>query len=86
MIGIRFSTQAKREFRKLDRASQKRICLKVKEFHRNPAAQANNLKTLNGGGYRLRIADWRVIFVQNEIHGRTVSIILAVRHRREAYR
>ena len=86
MTGIKFSTQAKREFRKLDRVTQKRICAKVREFHRNPQSQANNLKALSGGGFRLRIADWRVIFVQNEIEGRMVSTILAVRHRREAYR
>jgi mRNA interferase RelE/StbE len=45
---------------------------------------AANVKALTGGGYRLRIGDWRVIYtVQDDV---LVVLVLGVGHRREIYR
>ena len=42
-----------------------RIVLKIHAYVENPGAQANNVKRLKGtlGLYRLRVGDYRVIFV-----------------------
>ena len=47
---------------------QKRIVAKIKEVAKNPYAQNNNLKKLQGrDGYRLRVGDWRIIYeLQND--------------------
>lgn len=45
---------------------QRRIVEKIKEVAKDPYAQHNNVKKLQGrDGYRLRIGDWRVIY---ELH------------------
>lgn len=45
-----------------------------------------DVKKLQGATdeYRLRVGDWRVLFVKEA--DRLIIIIIAVRHRREAYR
>jgi mRNA interferase RelE/StbE len=43
-----------------------------------------NVKALIGGNYRLRVGDWRVIYIlQDDL---LVVLVLRVGHRREVYR
>lgn len=47
------------------RADATRIVTKINAYAANPAAHANNVKALKGlDEYRLRIGDYRVIFVE----------------------
>jgi len=42
------------------------------------------VKALQGGGYRLRVGDWRVIYdLRDDV---LVVLVVRVAHRREAYR
>jgi mRNA interferase RelE/StbE len=63
---------------------QKRIVAKIKEIAQNPYAPNNNLTRLQGRvAYRLRVADWRVIY---ELHDdRLVMLVLEVGSRGGIY-
>ncbi|WP_157014178.1 type II toxin-antitoxin system RelE family toxin [Mesorhizobium xinjiangense] len=49
------------------RADAARIVAKINAYAADPAAQANNVKALRGSDeFRLRVGDYRVIFVDRE--------------------
>jgi mRNA interferase RelE/StbE len=55
---------------------------KIEQYADDPASLANNvLKLQNRPGYRLRIGDWRVIFIESA----TKVEIVAIRPRGGAY-
>jgi len=81
---IEFLPSARAELLALDRPVQARI---LRSLHRLAAAprSAANVKALRGDArYRLRVGDWRVIYILLD----DVLVVLVVRiaHRREAYR
>lgn len=82
---IEMTRKAEKDLRKIDRADAARIVSKIKQFAADPASLSNNVKSLAGTDtYRLRVADYRVIYrVEGEIV--TVMVVLRIRHRREAY-
>jgi len=51
----------------LPRDTSSRIVRKINAYAQDPASLANNVKRLTGHpGYRLRVGDWRVLFVIEE--------------------
>jgi len=63
---------------------QKRIVAKIKAVAASPYAANNNLTKLQGrDGYRLRVADWRVIYELQD--DRLVMLVLEVGPRGGVY-
>jgi len=80
---VGFTPQAGAEFDALERPLQSRILRAVTRLAENPFAAAN-VKALAGGGYRLRVGDYRVLY---RIEADTVLVlVLKIGHRREVYR
>ena len=68
MKDVAYSRSALRTLRRIPRNEAERIRSKIEQYAANPAAQANNVKKLQGReGYRLRVGDWRVIFDENHV-------------------
>ena len=70
---------------RMDRAVARRIRSKILGLARDPLAPNNNVKKLVGvEGYRLRVGDWRVVYVLE----RKVLTVVVVRigHRSEVYK
>jgi len=78
-----FTPRAEREFEALDGGIRVRIARGLAKLADAPR-DAANVKALAGGNYRLRVADWRVIYtLQDDV---LVVLVLRVGHRREVYR
>jgi mRNA interferase RelE/StbE len=78
MKEIAFTAAALRQWTKLTPAFRERIKSKLDTF---AATGSGDVKRLKGqDGCRLRIGDWRVIFID----GATV-VVVAIGHRREIY-
>ena len=84
MWSVTYTPDALRTLRLMDPVIAKRIRSKMLALARDPKAQNNNVKKLTGvEGYRLRIGDWRVIYV---LHQQMVTVIvISVGHRSEVY-
>ena len=68
MKPIRFQPAAAKALRKMPKNTAQRIVAKIEAYAEDPAAQANNVKTLKGReGVRLRVGDWRVIMHDGEV-------------------
>ncbi len=67
----------------LPRSIHYRIANRISALQENPRP-AGTKKLKGGGGYRLRMGDYRVVYTVDD-NSRTV-IITVVAHRREAYR
>lgn len=67
---------AQKILRRMDRATAKRIRSKVRLLAGDPAALANNIRALKGGGglMRLRIGDWRVIYTEDLVVVKVVRV------------
>ncbi|MGH3931945.1 MAG: type II toxin-antitoxin system RelE family toxin [Pseudonocardiaceae bacterium] len=69
---------------KLDRAAQKKIVFAVTKLADNPRPPSVKSLVTRPGEYRIRVGDYRVVY---EVHdGQLLVLIVAVAHRREAYR
>jgi mRNA interferase RelE/StbE len=78
MKGIVFTAAALRQWTKLTPVVRERIKAKLETF---AVSGSGDVKRLKGqDGCRLRIGDWRVIFID----GATI-IVVAVGHRRDIY-
>ena len=83
MFELRISQTAAKSLRKAPREVAARIRRKLDELAGDPFA-APNVKKLTGPGYRLRVGDWRVLYlVEREI---LVVYVIEIRHRKEIYR
>ncbi len=79
---IEFRPAALRELRKIDRASQPRIQGAIALLAQNPRAPAS--RQLRGrDGYRLRVGDYRIVYMINE--GVLLIVVVTIGHRREVY-
>ena len=82
---IRFTKQADKELKKIGQARDT-ILAKIEQYAADPASLANNVKALQGRNeYRLRIGDYRVLFIILEDGTITIMQVTAVRHRSKAY-
>lgn len=68
----------------MDPVIARRIRKKILGFAGDPLAQNNNVKKLRGvDGFRLRVGDWRVIYVLQQ---QTIMItVISIGHRSEIY-
>lgn len=79
---ITFNPRAEAALDRLPDPTRRRIRAAIVRLARDPYSSPN-VKALRGGGYRLRVGDWRVIYtLQDDV---LVVLVLRVAHRREAY-
>jgi mRNA interferase RelE/StbE len=67
MYSIEYSKAARKALKRMPRTTAERILEKVEALAVDPWAPNNNIKKLtNHPGYRLRVGDWRVIYLVRE--------------------
>ena len=78
---IDFTRTAIKELKKIGPA-RANIVTKIRQYADDPASLANNVRALSKSDeYRLRIGDYRVLFVLSD----DTMTVVAVRHRSRAY-
>ena len=86
MYSLKFLNSSKKEFKNLDKATQKIIKEKLLLLAQNPDNLKNNIKALKGefkGKFRLRIGNYRVVYtIDNE---QIIIIVVRIGHRKEVY-
>lgn len=85
---LRYSQDALRQLKKLDKATAKRIVLKVGDnaIQPDPLSRAKALRGRLSGKYRYRVGEYRVIFMVDEKGCVTILVILGVAHRKDVYK
>jgi mRNA interferase RelE/StbE len=84
MWSVSYTAEAIRSLSRMDSRIAKRIRSKVLALARDPNAPNNNIKKLTGvEGFRLRVGDWRVVYVLR--HQALTVIVIRVGHRSEVY-
>lgn len=82
---VRYTAKAQKQIRKIGPARDA-ILTKIKQYADNPGSLANNVTALKGQEqFRLRVGDYRVLFLLSENGMITVMTITAIAHRRDAY-
>jgi mRNA interferase RelE/StbE len=83
MFQLEFTTKAAKNFKKMDKKNQVLILSKLQELAVN-SKESNNIKPLKGSNYfRLRVANYSVIYVlQND---ELIILIIDVNHRKDIY-
>ena len=82
MYEVLLSPSAKRDYKKLPREVLRIVNTAIDTLKSSPRP-AGCKKLSNRGSYRIRVADYRIIY---EIHDKTVTVlIIRIRHRREVY-
>jgi mRNA interferase RelE/StbE len=75
--------RAQKQLDALDARAAARIARALRLIAADPYA-APNVKALKGGGFRLRVGDWRVLYdLRDDL---LVVLVARVAHRREVYR
>jgi mRNA interferase RelE/StbE len=84
MYTVAYTRDAAKTLRKLPRDVVRRITAKVAQYAADPASQANNVKKLTEHpGYRLRVGDWRAVFLVDD--GEMVVTVVKVGARGGVY-
>ncbi len=79
---VRIVRSAEKEMNRLPRAAHARISRRILSLEDNPR-QRGTRKLGGREEYRLRVGDYRILYVIDD--GKHIVTILAVAHRREAY-
>jgi len=80
---VAFTPHAEREYAGLDKPMKTRVLNAVARLAEDPFATPN-VKALGGGGYQLRVGDWRVLC---QVDGNALLVLVGqLGHRREVYR
>lgn len=66
MWKITYSNQAVKSLSRMPRNTAVLIRSKLKQLAEDPAAMSNIKKLTDHPGYRLRVGDWRIIYLQHE--------------------
>ena len=67
MFSIEYSKAARKALKAMPRNTARLIMEKVEALATDPMAPNNNVKKLtNHPGYRLRVGDWRVVYLVHE--------------------
>jgi mRNA interferase RelE/StbE len=81
---LHYTAAALKALKKIPGDVALRIREKLRGLARDPFSAANAKKLTNHPGYRLRVGDWRVIYlVQGD---RLVIVVVEIVHRKEVYR
>ena len=84
-MDIRFTIKAAKELKRIGPVRET-ILAKIRQYAADPASLANNVKALKDrDAFRLRVGDYRVLFVVLADGTVTVMQVTAVRHRSKAY-
>ena len=84
MYTLRFSTAALKALRKAPDDTARRIRAKLDDLARDPFAVPNVRKLTDHPGYRLRVGEWRVLYL---IQGEELVIqVVGIGSRKEVYR
>ena len=81
---IEFSATAVRQLRKLDGRAQRRVQAAVELLAQEPRPAGAKKLVCGNGEWRVRTGDYRIVYEIDD--GVLVVLVLAVGHRREAYR
>ncbi len=81
---VTFARSARRELEALEPAVVNRIFPRIEALSHDPRPQQCLKLRGRRGLWRMRVGDYRIVYAVDD-QGRTVDII-AVRHRRDAYR
>ena len=79
MKAVSFTPAATRQWLRLSPGIRKRIDAKLTSYANEGTGDIRRLKGISGS--RLRVGDWRVIFIED---ARSISVV-AVGHRKEIY-
>ena len=75
MFSIEYSKEARKALKAMPRDTARLIVEKIETLAANPMASNNNVRKLtNHPGYRLRVGDWRVIYI---VYEQTLLIAVA---------
>jgi len=81
---IEFLPSAARAFKKLDASVQSRIAPKIDALAADPRPHGAEKLSGQENRYRVRVGDYRIIYVIND--GGRIVVIAVIGHRREVYR
>lgn len=84
MWKLEFSREAAKAFLRMPRDQALRIRRKLDDLARDPMNIANVKKLTEHPGYRLRVGDWRIVYLLD--HGRVVIQVIRIAQRGEVYR
>lgn len=80
---VEFTLHARKELEAQEHIIRSRILKALARLAEDPH-HSPQVKALEGGGYRLRVGDFRVLYIiEND---RLVVLVVGVKNRREAYR
>ena len=80
---LRYLKFSSRALMRMTNKTRRRVRTAIRAVAANPFGSNNNVRSLRGGGYRLRVGDWRIIYeLDNETQTMTVK---AIRQRGGAY-
>jgi len=82
MYKIIFTQRAINDLKHIDRGTQHRIAIKLKEYAKAPLRYAQKLVSPKIGMYRFRIGDYRIIFDLDEDN----VVVLRIGHRKNIYK
>jgi mRNA interferase RelE/StbE len=84
MYQIEFEAEAVKTLRRLPRNVARLIRTKIDQLAEDPHAPNHNVKRLRGdAAYRLRVGDWRVLYLLEDT--RLVITVIKIRPRGSAY-
>jgi mRNA interferase RelE/StbE len=83
-LRITFTRSAQKEFDSLDKSLGARVLVSIKKLAKNPVPPGSKKLRNTANQWRIRIGDYRVIYVYDS-QARIVDII-AIRHRSNAYK
>jgi len=73
-----------KQLEKLDRIAQKKVVLAVTKLADDPRPHGVKSLVARPGEYRIRVGDYRVVYEIDD--NRLLVLVVAVAHRRDAYR
>lgn len=80
---VEFTPRARKELDALEHITRGRILKALVRLASSPY-QSPNVKALEGGGFRLRVGDYRVLYIID--NARVVVVVVGIRDRKETYR
>lgn len=81
---IEFTPRANREFRALEKSTQRRLARRIDALAENPHPHGTKKLAGEDDLYRLRVGDYRIIY---QVQGkRLVVLIVRIGHRADVYR
>lgn len=78
---IEYSQGFEKDFRKLDRISQKRCLFRIKKLSQNPLEDCRKVKAFKWGKFRIRLGKYRLRY---DVENRVV-ILHSIKHRKNIY-